>query len=203
MNANSRQFAPTARACSRGATLGVTIRLSGRLTVEDYRRIGEMYSGDAGKWQWRIIEYWIFPAGVIALVAFTVRALQRKTFAEFLTSFRPVQYIVAIAVFVVVGLFFMLTHWVHRRQREACDKHEGIYAEQQYEFSDDGVFVVSKDTETRMNWDAFSKHKSGDDYLVLHLKEHWVAIHVAKKWFADENEWLRLLDFVRGRLPSA
>jgi hypothetical protein len=180
---------------------GEPVRFSGRLTREDYANIARMYGGTP-KWA-RWLYYLGVPLGLLVFGANVYRRLQVQTPMEFLESISPRTYLTVAAAVAVLLSFFVGWFLLSRKWQAMCDRQEGPYATQTFEVGESGVYVKAPNTESRIQWNGFSKCKQNDDYLALHLKPEGIgAINVAKRWFDNSQQWTHLCQYVRERIKE-
>jgi len=180
-------------------TIGALIHASGQLTLEDFDRIQGLYGG-GGRWQARLT----YAAVIVIWLVFLVLNVfaSRKPFVEQLAAIGMVHYMFGGGL-LLFGLFLWLRYSLRRNVQKQYRNHEGMFAPQQLQFSDEGIALTTPLIQSRLSWDAFSSARINEDYLVLHLKPDGIAaLHIARSWFADDGAWRRLFDFVLHRLPK-
>jgi hypothetical protein len=179
-------------------SLDTPIQAQGQLTMADYDGIQAMLTGTS-RWQARLTNFVL----VAAVLLFGLVAFFSSHFAVNV-SIQPLYFFVLVGPLVLIlGGFYWLHRWVRGHTQQACDKQEGMFAPLRVAFSESGVVVVAPTAESRFSWDAVASFKSNRDYLALRMKpDGLTAVYAARSWFADEDQWRRLIDFLLHRLPE-
>jgi len=145
-------------------TLKAPVCFTGRLTQEDYQRIGDLHSGVSHK----IMKILMYLAAVGAIVAVTMNIagqLRRQGVAEFFSTRTISFYFQPVAAGVAFILVFGGWYWFRRKARKMSDQELGQYAPQAFELDEAGVHIRSKSTQTNISWDGFMQCKENGGVL--------------------------------------